>query len=212
VIEKFMPSPTTLVFDIGNVLVSWDPRNLYSKVFDDPARMEWFLAEVCHNAWNLEQDRGRLFAEAVAERTAAFPHLEAEIRAYDERWPEMISGPIEGSVKLLEALRGRGDRVYAITNFSHEKFAVAQDLFPFLRGFDGIVVSGDERVIKPDPAIYRLLLDRYALAAQDCVFVDDSRANVEGALAVGMQAIHFTSPEAMIRDLQAMGFPVPEVG
>jgi 2-haloacid dehalogenase len=207
-----MPSPTTLVFDIGNVLVSWDPRNLYSKVFDDPARMEWFLAEVCHNDWNLEQDRGRLFAEAVAERTAAFPHLEAEIRAYDERWPEMISGPIEGSVKLLEALRGRGDRVYAITNFSHEKFAVAQDLFPFLRGFDGIVVSGDERVIKPDPAIYRLLLDRYALAAQDCVFVDDSRANVEGALAVGMQAIHFTSPEAMIRDLQAMGFPVPEVG
>ena len=206
-----MPSPTTLVFDIGNVLIGWDPRNLYGKVFDDPERMEWFLAEVCHNAWNLEQDRGRLFAEAVAERTAAFPQLEAEIRAYDERWPEMISGPIEGSVKLLEALRGRGDRVYAITNFSHEKFAVAQDLFPFLRGFDGIVVSGDERVIKPDPAIYRLLLGRYALQPQDCVFVDDSRANVEGALAVGMQGIHFTSPEAMIRDLQALGFPVPEV-
>jgi 2-haloacid dehalogenase len=203
--------PTTLVFDIGNVLIAWDPRNLYRKVFDDPARMEWFLAEVCHNAWNLEQDRGRLFAEAVAERTAEFPHLEAEIRAYDERWPEMISGPIEGSVKVLEALRARGDRVYAITNFSHEKFAVARDLFPFLQGFDGIVVSGDERVIKPDPAIYRLLIDRYALSPQDCVFVDDSHANVAGAKAVGMHAIHFTSPEAMIADLQALGFPVPDV-
>lgn len=201
-----MSSPTTIVFDIGNVLIGWDPRALYRKVFDDPARMEWFLAEVCHHEWNLEQDRGRLFAEAVAERTALFPHLADEIRAYDERWPETVTGPIEGSVAILAAVRAAGIPNYAITNFSSEKFAVAQEMFPFLRGFDGIVVSGDEKLVKPDPAIYRVLLDRYGLAAADCLFIDDSAANVEAARSVGMAAHHFTGPEEMAAALDRLGF------
>lgn len=201
-----MPSPTTIVFDVGNVLIGWDPRTLYRKIFDDPERVEWFLAEVCHHDWNLEQDRGRLFAEAVAERTALFPHLAEEIRAYDERWAETVTGAIEGSVRILQAVRAAGIPHYAITNFSAEKFAVAQEMFPFLRGFDGIVVSADEKLVKPDPAIYRVLLDRYRLAAGDCVFIDDSPANVEAARSVGMAAHHFTGPERLAEDLARLGF------
>lgn len=204
-----MPSPTTLVFDIGNVLIGWDPRNLYRRLFADPARMEWFLTEVCNHEWNLEQDRGRLFGEAVLERIAAFPQFEAEIRAYDERWPDMISGPIPGSVRLLEAVRGEGRPNYAITNFSHEKFALAQEMFGFLRGFDGIVVSGDEKVVKPDPAIYRILIERHGLDPSDCIFIDDSPANVAGAGLVGMRGVRFTSPERLLRDLAAAGYALP---
>jgi 2-haloacid dehalogenase len=201
--------PTTLVFDIGNVLISWDPRNLYRNLFEDGERMEWFLAEVCNHEWNLEQDRGRLFAEAITERTAAFPDLETEIRAYDERWPEMISGPIAGSVRLLEAVRAAGRPNYAITNFSHEKFAVAREMFGFLRSFDGIVVSGDEKLVKPDPAIYRLLIERHGLDPADCIFIDDSPANVAGARLVGMRGVHFTSPDGLLRDLEAAGYDLP---
>lgn len=204
-----MPSPTTLVFDIGNVLIGWDPRNLYRRLFADSERMEWFLTEVCNPEWNLEQDRGRLFAEAVTERIAAFPQFEAEIRAYDERWPDMISGPIPGSVRLLEAVRGEGRPNYAITNFSHEKFALAQEMFGFLRGFDGIVVSGDEKVVKPDPAIYRILIERHGLDPSDCIFIDDSPANVAGAGLVGMRGVHFASPNVLLRDLDAAGYALP---
>lgn len=201
-----MPQPTTIVFDVGNVLIGWDPRSLYRKIFDDHDRMEWFLSEVCHHDWNLEQDRGRLFADAVAERTALFPHLAEEIRAYDERWPETVTGEIEGSVRILQAVRAAGIPNYAITNFSAEKFAVAQDMFPFLRGFDGVVVSADEKLVKPDPAIYRVLLDRYGLEAEACVFIDDSPVNVEAARGVGMAAHHFTSPERLAEDLARLGF------
>jgi 2-haloacid dehalogenase len=203
-----MPSPTTIVFDVGNVLIAWDPRNLYRKVFDDPARMEWFLAEVCHHDWNLEQDRGRLFAEAVAERIAVHPHLATEIRAFDERWPEMLDGAIDGSVAILEQIRAAGVPNYAITNFSAEKFGLARQMFPFLDGFDGTIVSADERLVKPDPAIYRLLLDRYGLVASDCVFIDDSVKNVEGAREVGMHALHFRTPERLAEELSRLGFPV----
>ena len=183
-----------VVFDIGNVLIDWDPRHLYRKIFADPARMDWFLAEVCTPDWNIEQDRGRTFAEAVAERIALYPDLAAEIRAYDERWHETVSGPIEESVALLEALRAKGVRNFAITNFSSEKFALARQRFAFLNGFEGIVVSAEEKLLKPDPAIYRVLLDRHGLAAEDCLFIDDSAKNVEGARAVGMHGHHFKAP------------------
>lgn len=199
--------PSIVVFDVGNVLIDWDPRHLYRKVFTDPARMDWFLAEVCTPEWNLEQDRGRSFAEAIAERIALFPDLAAEIRAYDERWHETVSGAIEDSVALLEALRAGGVRTFAITNFSTEKFALAQQRFPFLKGFEGIVVSGAEKMLKPDPAIYRTLLDRYRLAAGDCLFIDDSMKNVEGAKSVGMHGHHFTSPAALAAEFRRHGLP-----
>jgi 2-haloacid dehalogenase len=199
---------TIAVFDFGNVLLDYDPRHLYRKIFADAGRMEWFLREVCHSAWIRDLDRGRPFAEAVAERIAAHPDLAAEIRAFDTRWLETISGPIAASVAMVEALRRNRVPVYAITNFSAEKFAVAREVFPFLADFDGVVVSGDERLLKPDPAIYRLLLDRYGLAASDCLFIDDMFANVEAARGVGMHGHHFRHPDGLAEDLKRHGFPI----
>lgn len=203
-----MARPTIAVFDIGNVLLDWDPRHLYRKVFDDHARMEQFLAEVCTPAWNIEQDRGRPFRDAVAELVAKHPHLDAEIRAFDERWVETVSGTIQGSVDLLAELQAKDVPTYAITNFSAEKFADAQRAWPFLGSFIDVIVSGEHRVLKPDPAIYRLLLDGNGLAAEACVFIDDSQKNVVGAQAVGMRALHFTGADRLREDLRGLGFPV----
>ncbi len=203
-----MTQPSIVVFDIGNVLIEWDPRFLYRKIFADEAEMEWFLGHVCTPDWNLEQDRGRAMADAVALLLADHPDHATAIRAFDERWIETVSGPIEGSVRLLETLRRAGVPDYAITNFSHEKFPVAQKHFPFLRDFRGVIVSGEEKLLKPEAAIYRLLLDRYGLKAEDCVFIDDSAANVAGARAVGMHALHFTGPDTLATDLRGLGFPV----
>lgn len=196
-----------VVFDIGNVLLDWNPRHLYRKLFDDEGAMEDFLATVCTQAWNEDQDRGRSFEEGVALLCDEHPAHADMIRAYDERWNEMIPGPIEGSVALLEGLRGAGVRLFAITNFSHEKFVVAQQRFAFLGGFEDVVVSAREGLLKPDPAIYRRLIERNGLTAQDCVFIDDSLRNVEGAAAVGMTALHFTDPARLAAELRALGLP-----
>jgi 2-haloacid dehalogenase len=195
----------TVVFDIGNVLIRWDPELLYRKLIPDEAERRRFLAEVCSHDWNLEQDRGRSWEEAIAERTALFPHHEALIGAYSERWHEMVPGEVPGTVALLEALRGRGVPLYAITNFSVEKFAEAQARFPFLRGFRDVVVSGAERLLKPDPAIYRVLLDRNGLHAARCLFIDDSEKNVGGAEAVGMRAHHFRDAPGLAAELRGLG-------
>lgn len=196
-----------VVFDIGNVLIRWDPRHLFRRVFDDEARMEWFLTHVCSNAWNLEQDRGRPWAEAVAELTERHPEWRTEIEAFDQRWAEMVPDIIPENVAVLETLLDQGWPTYCITNFSAEKFTLACERFPFLTRFDGIVVSGHERVLKPEPAIYRLLLDRYGLSAPDCIFIDDSAANAEGARAVGMQAIHFTPGLDLVEALSRHDVP-----
>jgi 2-haloacid dehalogenase len=203
-----MNKPTTVVFDIGNVLLRWDPRNLYRRLFDDEAEMEWFLAHVCTSDWNIEQDRGRDWDEAVALLVKSHPRHEREIRAFHERWPETVSGTFEDNVALLLRLREAGVPNYCITNFSGQKFVLAREIYPFLAGFDGVIVSGDERLLKPDPAIYRLLLDRYGLVAQDCVFIDDSRPNIEAARALGMQAIHYAEPMDLAAELRRYGFPV----
>ena len=185
------------VFDIGNVLLRWDPRFLYRKIFADEAEMEWFLAHVCNPEWNLEQDRGRGFGEAVRELTNRHPAHADAIAAYDSRWHETLPHAIEGSVTILEELKAHGTGLYAITNWNGEKFREAKTRFPFLAHFRDIVVSGDERLIKPDPAIYRLLLERNKLDAADCLFIDDSAANVKGAAAIGMRTHHFRTPELL---------------
>jgi 2-haloacid dehalogenase len=195
-------SPTTVVFDVGNVLLRWDPRNLYRKIFDDEASMEHFLTTICTPEWNVEQDRGRDWEEAVALLVERHPGHEAHIRAFHERWHETISGAIEDNVHVLRCLRESGVPTYCITNFSGAKFLEAQRRFPFLAGFDGVIVSGHERLLKPDPAIYRLLLTRYRLDAQDCVFIDDSVHNVHGASAVGMYAIHYREPMDLAEELR----------
>lgn len=190
-------SPSIVVFDVGNVLIHWDPRRLYRQLFDDPAKVEWFLTHVCPSAWNLELDRGRAYGEAIAERIAMFPEYAAEIRAYDEQWDEMVAGAIEGSVSSLERLRAAGVPLYAITNFSRTKFDHATKRFPFLLKFHGIIVSGDEGLVKPDPAIFQLFLKRFRLSARDCLFIDNSAANVESARKLGMAAHHFRDPETL---------------
>lgn len=201
-------NPTTVVFDVGNVLLRWDPRNLYRQIFADEAEMEWFLSDVCTPHWNIEQDRGRDWDEAVALLTKDFPAYESPIRAFHQRWEETVSGTIEVNVELLGRLRGAGIPNYCITNFSGPKFQISQARYPFLAGFDGIIVSGDEQLLKPEPEIYNLLLSRYGLEAGDCVFVDDSKANVEGARAVGMHAIHFVEPMDLAAELRGYGIKV----
>ena len=186
-----------VVFDIGNVLIHWDPRALYRTIFATEDEVEWFLGNVCTSAWNLEQDRGRSFEDAIAEATARHPDHAEAIAAYHHRWHETITHVIEDTVTILEELKDRGTPLYAITNWNQDKFRETQARFAFLGHFRDIVVSGDERLIKPDPAIYRKLLDRNGLEASSCLFIDDSLKNVKGAEAVGMTAHHFTSPEAL---------------
>jgi 2-haloacid dehalogenase len=194
-----------IVFDLGNVLLRWDPRFLFTQYFDDEAQMEWFLAHVCNHEWNLEQDRGRSFAEAVKHATAQHPDLAEAIAAYDERWHETLPHAIDGTVAIFEELRQGGAPLYAITNWNGEKFRETKIRFPFLNHFHDIIVSGDEKLIKPDPAIYRLLLERNGLSAAECLFIDDSLNNVKGAEAVGMKAHHFSSPENLRTALVGLG-------
>ena len=199
----------TVIFDIGNVLLDWNPRHLYRKLFADEERMEWFLANICTSAWNLEQDRGRPFEAAVRDLIASHPEWEREIRAFDERWHEMIAGEIEGSIELLARLKRKGIRLFALTNFSREKYEETFSRFPFLREFEGIIVSGQEGMLKPDAAIFRLFLERYAREASHCLFIDDSLRNVEGARRIGMEAVHFSDAESLRRDLERLGLMEP---
>jgi 2-haloacid dehalogenase len=202
-----MPAPIP-VFDVGNVLIRWDPRNLYRKLIADEAEREDFLARICSPEWNLEMDRGRPFAQGVAERVALFPQHEALIRAFDERWLETLDGAVEEAVAILEELRAAGVKTYAITNFSREKFALTRTRYPFLDSFEGIIVSAHEQLLKPDPRIYALLCERHGLAPADCIFIDDNLANVEGARAFGMQGHHFKTAAGLRADLRQQGLPL----
>lgn len=197
--------PRIVVFDVGNVLVQWDPHAPLRDRFPDEAAVAAFLEEIGFYAWNLENDRGRGWAEATELLAAQFPQHAETIRLYDPRWMQSVVGPIEGTVAILRRLKAAGVPLYAITNFS-EKWIPTRARFDFLRdSFLDVVVSAEERLIKPDPRIYEVLLKRNGLKAEDCVFIDDSLHNVEGARAVGMKAIHFQSPEALERDLRGLG-------
>jgi 2-haloacid dehalogenase len=197
---------TTVVFDLGGVLIDWDPRHLYRKLFPgDEAGMERFLAEVCTSEWNLQQDAGRSWAEATALLKAEHPAEAAMIDAFRQRWPEMLAGPIEGSVAILQELKAAGTPLYALTNWSDETFPVALERFAFLGWFRGIVVSGRERLIKPDPLVFRVLLDRYSLRAESIVYVDDNPGNAAAASALGMHGIRFTKAASLRHELTALG-------
>jgi 2-haloacid dehalogenase len=201
-----------VVFDLGGVLIDWDPRYLYRKLLDDEAAVEEFLATVCTPEWNAEQDRGRPFAEGVAELVERHPVHAVAITAYHERWPEMLGGAVGGTVEVLAELRAAGVPVYALTNWSAETFGVARERFEFLEWFDGVLVSGEERMIKPDPAIFRLLLDRFGLDPKATFYVDDSEPNVEAAGRLGFDAVRFRTPARLRRDLEArrlLGRPAP---
>ena len=188
----------TIIFDLGGVLVDWDPRYLYRNIFADEAEMERFLAEVTTGHWNEQQDAGRTLAEATETLVAEHPHYESEIRAFYGRWTEMLNGAVEGTVAILEEILKNGrHRVYALTNWSNETWPYALEIFPFMHWFEGVLVSGDEKLIKPDPAIYELILDRYNIERSTALFIDDNYKNVVGAWAVGLPAVHFESSEQL---------------
>jgi len=199
----------TVVFDVGNVLIQWDIRRLYRQLLSDESEIEGFLREVDWFAWNLELDRGGRWDARVAELSARHPHRRALIEAAHDRWHDAVAGEIEGTVEILADLRAAGTPLYAITNFSAEKWAEVRERFAFLgESFRDVVVSAHERLIKPDPAIYRLCLARNGLAPDDCIFIDNSPANVAAANALGIDGVLFTDPDALRRDLSERGLPL----
>jgi 2-haloacid dehalogenase len=200
--------PHMVVFDVGAVLLEWNPRHLYRKVFADAAEMEWFLTEVCSPAWNELQDGGRPWADAEAEAIARHPDWAREVVMFRARWSEMVPQAIAGTVALLDDLRRADVPLYAITNFSASTFADACARFPFFATFRGIVVSGTEKLLKPDPRIYQRLAETYGVDLAACAFIDDNAAKCVAASALGMSAIRFVAPEQARRDLADLGFAV----
>jgi 2-haloacid dehalogenase len=194
------------VFDVGKVLIDFDQRNLYRKVFADADKMERFLSDIWPSQLTLELDRGLPFADAIAERVRLHPHLANEIELYDPRWMEILIGPIQGSVALLERLHKNSVELFCITNFPAQKFELAKTKFPFLNLFKGEIVSGREGLVKPDAAIFELLLDRYNLDPTDCLFIDDVPVNVEAARKIGMLGHQFVGAETLAQELQRHNF------
>ncbi|MFK7972758.1 MAG: HAD family hydrolase [Bacteroidia bacterium] len=195
----------TIIFDLGGVLIDWDPRNLYRKIFAEEGEMEWFLENVCNGPWNHAQDAGRSFAEATELLVPKFPRYEDQIRAFFTRWPEMITGDRPETVAIQQALiKNPKYRVVALTNWSAETFPWALDHFPFLHDFEGILVSGDENLAKPDPAIYQLLLDRYDIDPAKAFFIDDAPKNIAAAWKLGIAGHRYTSAERLEEALGLM--------
>jgi 2-haloacid dehalogenase len=197
-----------VVFDLGGVLVDWNPRHLFRKIFvDDEAAMEAFLANVCNTAWNESQDRGRSWAAAIEEAVAEHPAHEAHIRAYRERWEEMLAGALDGTVQVLDELHAAGVRLIALTNWSAETFHYAEQRFAFLKKFEGVLVSGRENLMKPEAEIFQLLLRRYGLEPSRTLFIDDVQKNVDAAKQQGMQALRFVDAQQLRQALVRLGLP-----
>lgn len=196
----------SVIFDLGGVLIDWNPRYLYRGLFADESTMEKFLSEVCHQRWNERQDAGRSFAEGIAELVLKFPHEEMRIRAYVERWPEMLGGVIQGTVDILNQLRGQGrHQLLALSNWSKETFPHARSRFSFFENFDAVLLSGEERLIKPDARFFSLLSERHGVAPERAIFIDDVEKNIEAARDLGFQAIRFTDSGSLRESLRRFG-------
>lgn len=195
-------SRSIVIFDLGGVLIDWDPRHLYRKLLaGDEVAMEEFLATVCTNEWNRGQDAGRSFAEGARLLKVRHPHYAELIDAYGTRFDEMMAGPIAGAVEIVAELHERGTLLYGLSNFSAETFPPAFERFEFLRWFEGIVISGEVGVIKPDPRIYEIMLARFEIDPRKAVYIDDVAINAEAARAFGIHGIHFTTPSALREEL-----------
>ncbi|MDO6390729.1 HAD family phosphatase [Pontibacter sp. BT731] len=197
---------STIIWDLGAVLIDWNPHYLYRRIFDDGAEMHHFLENVCTFDWNEEQDGGRTIQEANDYLIARHPEHEAHIKAYYGRWEEMLGGPIHASVEILRVMKSRGEhKLYALTNWSAELFPIALERYDFLGWFDGIVVSGTENDRKPNHSFYHTLLNRYELQPDEVLFIDDNLRNIKAAEQLGIESIHFTSPEDLKERLEKMG-------
>lgn len=199
-----MDSIRNIVFDFGGVLIDWNPRYLYRTYFNDDREMEYFLSNVCTGEWNAEHDRGRTFDEGVRLLEERFPQYSEAIRLYRDGWESMLNGEFPGTVALLMKLKKLGYGIYGLTNWSAETFPIARSKYPVLHRFDGIVVSGQEKLIKPDPKIFGILLERYGLNAGECIFIDDSPANIETAARLGFNTVLFDNIGNVTRRVAAL--------
>jgi len=197
--------PKAVLWDFGNVIVRWDPRTLYSKIFPDPAERDRFLSGVCTLEWHAVTDCGVSFAENCARLIAEHPHHEPHIRAWHERWDEMFSGPIAETEAAIEALHAAGVPQYGLSNISHETLEATLALSPAFARLSGVIASGLEGVMKPDPAIFRLACERFGLEPAEVLFVDDSARNIDAARALGFAVHHFTDPAGLRPALEARG-------
>lgn len=197
----------TVIFDIGGVLIDASPKHLYRKLFQgDEEKLDWFLNQICTTDWNLEQDAGKNVHIATQELIQKYPEYDILIKAYYERWEEMVAGTIEESIKLLECLRQKNNyKLFALTNWSAETFPRALEVFDFLMHFDGIVVSGYENIRKPYSKIYQIILDRYKIIPEKSVFIDDRIENITAAKTMGIHGIHFRNPAQLKNDLLKLG-------
>ncbi len=196
----------TVIFDLGAVLIDWNPRHLYRKIFKTEEEITWFLDNICTSEWNDEQDAGRSFEEATEELVAKHPEWEVPVRAWYNRWQETIQGPIHETVDILKAIKeSEKYRLYALTNWSAETFPWALNTFDFLHWFEGIVVSGVEKIRKPNPAFYRILFDRHKIDPTKALFIDDNIKNIEAGKLMGLTTIHFQSPVQLKKELSQFG-------
>lgn len=199
-------SVDTIIFDLGGVLIDWNPRYLYRKILKSEEEVSWFLNNICTSEWNDMQDAGRTFEEATNELVTKHPEWEAPIRAWYGRWQETITGPVQDTVEILRELKNaKTHRLLALTNWSAETFPWALDNFEFLHWFEGIVVSGVEKTRKPYPDFYKILFDRYQVDAARAIFIDDNIKNIEGARQIGLPAIHFVNPAELREELVQRG-------
>ena len=203
---KFGSKEPAIIFDLGGVLIDWNPRYLYRKIFkDDEPGMEYFLKQVCSPEWNMRQDAGRPFKEAAQELITIYPEHKECIEAYFLRWPEMVADAFWDSVAILKALKDREYSLHALSNWSAETFPLVSHRFEFLGWFETILLSGEEKLVKPDPEIFELMLKRIGRKAEQCIFIDDTKANITAARELGFCAIPFVSPVQLSAELSRMG-------
>ena len=194
-----------VLWDVGNVMVRWDPRTLYSKIFPEPVERDWFLSHVCTMPWHIAHDLGVTFEDNRKPLLAQFPEHAEAIHAWESRWWEMFSGHIEETAEVMEALASRGVPQFVLSNMSHEVLDGISAMVPTWKHLGGVMISAETAVMKPDPRIFRQACERFGHAPQDFLFVDDGAHNVEGARALGFDAHHFTDPAALRPALEARG-------
>lgn len=200
-----MAGINTIIFDLGGVLIDWNPMYVFRDYFDSQEKLDYFFAQVCNSDWNEKQDAGKPIKEATEEQVKLFPDWEQPIRDYYNRWTEMLGGPIPETVDIFRDLKKNpGLKFYALTNWSAELFPIALARYDFLHWFDGRVVSGEEKTRKPFPEFYQLLLDRYNVKPEEAIFIDDNLRNVKAAEALEIKSIHFQNPQQLNEELSQL--------
>jgi len=197
-----MSKTTNIVFDLGNVLINWDPRHLYRKLLPNETEVEWFLENVCNDEWNIKHDKGQSFDKGISELSKLYPQYTDLIKNWFDRWEEMLGGPIEDTVELLAELKKLGFPLYILSNWSAETYPKAEARYKFLNWFDGKIISGEVGEIKPDPEIFHILTNTYNLNPKNSVFIDDKLKNIEAANLIGFKGIHFKNAESLRNDLR----------